>query len=222
MKLLIVENEPILLSALQKGFVKNNNDVSIAIDGNTALEMIHNYKYDVVILDIIPQETNGFEICRKLRASKIFVPILVLTSLISSENVITALNAGADDYIAKPFNFDELDARVNALNRRSTHENNIITINDLEINGNTKTVIRARRLITLTPKEFRLLYFLARNKETIVTRWQLLDNVWDNDSYMNINIVEVYISFLRKKIDVPFKNNLIHTIKGLGYTIKSF
>lgn len=115
--------------------------------------------------------------------------------------------------------------RINTLNRRSNYKNNendIITINDLEINGNTKTVKRAEKSIVLTAKEYKLLYFLARNKETIVSRWQILDNVWDIDCSKNINSVEVYISFLRKKIDAPFKDKLIHTAKWLGYTIKSY
>ena len=115
MKLLIVEDEPNLLSILRKGFAENNNEVSVAMDGKTALEMIHNYNFDVVILDVMLPDINGIEICRRLRASKNFVPVLLLTALGTSENIVTGLNAGADDYLVKPFKFGELDARVNAL-----------------------------------------------------------------------------------------------------------
>lgn len=223
MKLLLVEDEPNLLSILRKGFSENNNDVSVALDGKTALEMINNYNFDVVVLDIMLPDINGIEVCRRLRASKIFVPILLLTALGTSENIITGLNAGADDYLVKPFKFGELDARVNALNRRASQETDkldTITISDLEINGRTKTVKREGNTIVLTAKEFKLLYYLAKNSGTIVSRGQILDNVWDINFDMNTNVVDVYITYLRKKVDKPFNSKLIHTIKGLGYTIK--
>ncbi len=168
-------------------------------------------------------DINGIEVCRRLRASKIFVPILLLTALGTSENIITGLNAGADDYLVKPFKFGELDARVNALNRRASQETDkldTITISDLEINGRTKTVKREGHTIVLTAKEFKLLYYLAKNSGTIVSRGQILDNVWDINFDMNTNVVDVYITYLRKKVDKPFNSKLIHTIKGLGYTIK--
>jgi DNA-binding response OmpR family regulator len=223
MKLLLVEDEPNLLSILRKGFSENNNDVSVALDGKTALEMINNYNFDVVVLDIMLPDINGIEVCRRLRASKIFVPILLLTALGTSENIITGLNAGADDYLVKPFKFGELDARVNALNRRASQETeklDAIMISDLEINGRTKTVKREGQTIVLTAKEFKLLYYLAKNSGTIVSRGQILDNVWDINFDMNTNVVDVYITYLRKKVDKPFNSKLIHTIKGLGYTIK--
>ena len=197
MKLLLVEDEPNLLSILRKGFSENNNDVSVALDGKTALEMINNYNFDVVVLDIMLPDINGIEVCRRLRASKIFVPILLLTALGTSENIITGLNAGADDYLVKPFKFGELDARVNALNRRASQETDkldTITISDLEINGRTKTVKREGNTIVLTAKEFKLLYYLAKNSGTIVSRGQILDNVWDINFDMNTNVVDVYIT----------------------------
>jgi DNA-binding response OmpR family regulator len=186
MKLLIVEDEPNLLSILRKGLTENNNEVSVALDGKTALEMIHNYTFDVVVLDVMLPDINGIEICRRLRAAKNFVPILLLTALGTSENIVTGLNAGADDYLVKPFKFGELDARVNALHRRANQE---------------------------TEK-------LAKNAGRIVSRDQILDNVWDINFDMNTNVVDVYINYLRKKIDKPFKTKLINTMKGLGYTIK--
>jgi DNA-binding response OmpR family regulator len=224
MNLLIVEDEPSLLSILRKGFVEKNNDVSVAMDGKTALEMIYNYTFDVVILDIMLPEINGIEICRRLRASKNFVPILLLTALGTSENIVTGLNAGADDYLVKPFKFRELDARVNALARRANQEHekiDTITIDDLEINGKSKIVKRDGQTINLTAKEFKLLYYLAKNKDNILSREQILDNVWDINFDMNTNVVDVYITYLRKKIDKPFNTKLIQTMKGLGYVIKS-
>jgi DNA-binding response OmpR family regulator len=194
------------------------------MDGKTALEMIYNYTFDVVILDIMLPEINGIEICRRLRASKNFVPILLLTALGTSENIVTGLNAGADDYLVKPFKFRELDARVNALARRANQEHekiDTITIDDLEINGKSKIVKRDGQTINLTAKEFKLLYYLAKNKDNILSREQILDNVWDINFDMNTNVVDVYITYLRKKIDKPFNTKLIQTMKGLGYVIKS-
>ena len=223
MKLLIVEDEPNLLSILRKGFAENNNDVSVALDGKTALEMIENYTFDVVILDVMLPDVNGIEICRRLRAAKNFVPVLLLTALGTSENIVTGLNAGADDYVVKPFKFGELDARVNALYRRANQETekvDSIIISDLEINSKSKTVKRNGESIVLTAKEFKLLYYLAKNSGRIVSRDQILDNVWDINFDMNTNVVDVYINYLRKKIDKPFATKLIHTMKGLGYVIQ--
>ncbi len=223
MKLLIVEDEPNLLSILRKGFAENNNDVSVALDGKTALEMIQNYTFDVVILDVMLPDINGIEICRRLRAAKNFVPVLLLTALGTSENIVTGLNAGADDYVVKPFKFGELDARVNALNRRANQETEkaeSIIIGDLEIDSKAKTVKRSGESIILTAKEFKLLYYLAKNSGRIVSRDQILDNVWDINFDMNTNVVDVYINYLRKKIDKPFTTKLIHTMKGLGYVIQ--
>lgn len=223
MKLLVVEDEPNLLSIIRKGLSENNNEVSVAMDGRTALEMIQNHSFEVVILDIMLPDINGIEICRRLRAAKNFVPILLLTALGTTENVVTGLNAGADDYMAKPFKFSELQARISALARRSNQDNkpnDIISIDDLEIDGRSKSVKRNGESIVLTAKEFKLLYYLAKNAGTILSREQLLDNVWDINFDMNTNVVDVYINYVRNKIDKPFQNKLIHTMKGLGYVMR--
>ncbi|MGK4566980.1 response regulator transcription factor [Flavobacterium sp. 3HN19-14] len=224
MKLLIVEDEPNLLPVIRRGFSENNHDVSAAMDGMTALTMVENHHFDAIILDLMLPDINGIEICKRLRAAGNFTPILMLTALASTENVITGLNAGADDYLAKPFKFSELEARIMALLRRSGQEHrqpDTITIDDLEIDMKSKMVRRGNDLIQLTAKELRLLYFLARNSESIVSREQILDNVWDINFDMSTNVVDVYINYLRKKVDKPYENKLIHTIKGLGYTLKS-
>jgi DNA-binding response OmpR family regulator len=224
MKLLIVEDEPNLLSVLRKGFTENNYEVSVCLDGETALEMILNNDFDVVVLDVMLPKVNGIEICRRLRAMKNFVPILLLTALGTSENIVNGLENGADDYLVKPFKFSELSARVMALARRAnldTQKPDIIKIEDLEINGKTKSVQRNGETIILTHKEFTLLYYLAKNMGTIVSRNQILDNVWDISFDMNTNVVDVYINYLRKKIDKPYNSKLIQTIKGFGYLIQT-
>ncbi|RWW92327.1 response regulator transcription factor [Flavobacterium cerinum] len=224
MKLLVVEDEPNLLSVIRKGLSEKNHDVSAALDGTTALQMITENTFDVVVLDIMLPDINGIEICRRVRAANNFVPILMLTALTSSENIVTGLNAGADDYLAKPFRFTELEARINALARRAGQEHRpseIISIADLEIDRKAKTVKRGQDTILLTAKEFKLLYYLAKNTGSVLSREKILDNVWNINFDMNTNVVDVYINYLRNKIDKPYTTKLIHTLKGLGYVLKS-
>lgn len=223
MKLLVVEDEPNLLSVIRKGLSEKNHDVSAALDGTTALQMIEENSFDVIILDVMLPDINGIEICRRVRAAGNFVPILMLTALSSSENIVTGLNAGADDYLAKPFRFTELEARINALARRAGQEHKpaeIIIIDDLQIDLKAKTIKRGNDTIVLTAKEFKLLYYLAKNTAIILSREKILDNVWNINFDMNTNVVDVYINYLRNKIDKPYSNKLIHTIKGLGYVLK--
>ncbi|KGO87991.1 transcriptional regulator [Flavobacterium rivuli WB 3.3-2 = DSM 21788] len=223
MKILIVEDEPNLLSVIRKGLSEKNHDVSAALDGTTAWEMLSNNSFDVIVLDVMLPDINGIELCRRLRAAGNFVPILMLTALNSSENIVAGLNAGADDYMAKPFRFTELEARVNALVRRAGQEHKTIeniVIEDLEIDLRTKTVKRKGETIVLTAKEFNLLHYLAKNSGTILSREKILDNVWNINFDMNTNVVDVYINYIRKKIDKPYSHKLIHTIKGLGYVVK--
>ena len=224
MKLLIVEDEPNLLSILRKGFAENNYDVSSALDGEKALEMITSTHFDVVILDVMLPKMSGIEICQKLRAQKNHVPILLLTALGSSENIVHGLENGADDYLVKPFKFSELNARVMALARRAnleTQKSDIIRLGDLEINAKTKTVHKNGEAIILTYKEFSLLLYLAKNSGQIVSRDQILENVWDITFDLNTNVVDVYINYLRKKIDKPYNTKKIQTIKGFGYRIQN-
>lgn len=224
MKLLILEDQPNLLSVIQRGLAEKNYEVSAALDGTTALQMIENHHFDAIVLDLMLPDINGLEICRRLRASGNFTPILMLTALASTENVVTGLQAGADDYLAKPFKFTELEARIMSLLRRSGQQHkqpDTIAIEDLTIDLKAKSVHRGEDPIVLTAKEFRLLHYLARNCGIILSREQILDNVWDINFDMNTNVVDVYINYLRKKIDKPYASKLIHTSKGLGYTLKS-
>ncbi|SCY71994.1 response regulator transcription factor [Flavobacterium caeni] len=224
MKLLIVEDQPTLLSAICRGLTEKNYQVSAAPDGTTALEMLEHHHFDAIVLDVMLPDINGLEICRRLRASGNFTPILMLTALGSTENIVAGLQAGADDYLPKPFKFAELEARVMSLLRRAGQEHKqseILSVDDLEINLKSKSVRRGEDDISLTAKEFRLLHYLARHHGMILSREQILDHVWDINFDMNTNVVDVYINYLRKKIDKPYANKLIHTSKGMGYTLKS-
>lgn len=223
MKLLVVEDEPNLLAVLRKGLSESGHEVSAAMDGTTALEMASMHTFDVIVLDVMLPDINGIEICRRLRGNANFTPILLLTALGTTENVVTGLNAGADDYMAKPFSFGELAARLNALARRAGQDQKpaeLIVIDDLRINTRAQTVSRGEDEISLTAKEFRLLHYLAKNEGIILSRDKILDNVWNINFDMNTNVVDVYINYLRKKIDKPYDKKLLHTIKGLGYVLK--
>ena len=223
MNILVIEDEPNLLSIIRKGLSEKNYEVSAALDGTTAMDMISNNSFDVIVLDIMLPDINGIEICRKLRSNHNYTPILLLTALSTTENVVAGLNAGADDYMAKPFKFTELDARINALARRAGQVQKpaeIIEIDDLIIDRRAKKVQRNNQEIILTAKEFKLLYYLAKNTGITLSRQKILDNVWNINFDMNTNVVDVYINYLRKKIDKPYNKKLIHTIKGLGYVVK--
>lgn len=223
MKILVVEDEPSLLAMMRKGFAEHQVSVSVAMDGNTALQMLRQHNFDAVILDIMLPEVNGLEVCRRIRAGGDVVPVMLLTGLGSSENIVTGLDTGADDYLVKPFKFSELEARVRALIRRSNYtdqKHHIITVADLTIDRVSKSVQRGGQLVRLTALEFKLLDFLARNAGIVVSRNQILESVWDIHFDMNTNVVDVYITYLRKKIDRPHPRKLIHTIKGLGYVLR--
>lgn len=223
MKLLVVEDEPSLLSLIRKGFSEHNLSVSVAMDGNTALQMLEKHEFDVVVLDIMLPDVNGLEICRRIRAIGNFVPVLLLTALGTSENIVTGLDAGADDYLVKPFRFSELEARVRALVRRSNYKErntHALELGDLVVDRISKSVTRNGQPIKLTAMEFKLLEHLIRHKGIVLSRNQLLQSVWDIHFDMSTNVVDVYINYLRRKIDKPFEEKLIHTVKGLGYVLR--
>ncbi|MBX2970737.1 MAG: response regulator transcription factor [Cyclobacteriaceae bacterium] len=223
MKILVVEDEPSLLSLIRKGFSEHNLSVSVAMDGSTALQMLDKHEFDAVVLDIMLPDVNGLEICRRIRASGNFVPVLLLTALGTSENIVTGLDAGADDYLVKPFRFSELEARIRALVRRSSYKErttHAVTLGDLVVDRISKSVTRNGQPIKLTAMEFKLLEHLIRHKGIVLSRNQLLQSVWDIHFDMSTNVVDVYINYLRRKIDKPFEEKLIHTIKGLGYVLK--
>ncbi|EOR94514.1 two-component system response regulator [Arcticibacter svalbardensis MN12-7] len=199
-------------------------EVSVAVDGNTGLEMALGHNFDLIILDIMLSGMNGIQVCKELRKTKKHIAILMLTALSSTENIVTGLNSGADDYLGKPFKFAELEARIRTLVRRSTSGGHVasksIFINDLEVNTDSKTAQRNGKNITLTATEYRLLEYFILNTNKVLSRIQILENVWDIDFNIGTNVVDVYVNYLRKKVDSENQIKLIHTVFGMGYMMK--
>jgi DNA-binding response OmpR family regulator len=223
MKVLLVEDTPDLVSIILRGLTEEGMEVSVAGDGNTALDMAFKYDFDVIVLDIMLPGVNGIQVCKEIRKKNEHIAIIMLTALGSTENIVTGLESGADDYLVKPFKLIELSARIRTLVRRSktiATPQEKLTIADLEINMSSKTVSRAGRSISLTATEYRLLEYLMKNQNRVLSRIQILENVWDIDFNMGTNVVDVYINYVRKKIDAPEACKLIHTVFGMGYILK--
>lgn len=227
-KILLVEDEASVVEFIKKGLTEENYDVSVAFNGAMAMKMALESSFDLFILDIMLPDTNGFEICSELRARNIKNPILFLTALGTSENIAIGLNMGGDDYLVKPFKFIELYARINALLRRASPTDNshfestknMYFMADLVVNDDAKTVMRNNVAISLTATEYRLLLTLIRNKGKVMSRLDLLESAWDINFNLGTNVVDVYINYLRKKIDADADIKLIHTIVGMGYVLK--
>lgn len=222
MKILVVEDEPKVASFLKKGLAEQGYQVEQAYDGNTGARMALQNDYDMIVLDVILPGMNGVEVCRLIRKEKSSVPILLLTALGGTDDKIQGLDSGADDYLVKPFEFQELLARLRALSRRAQDmpPGEVLKIADLELDVHKKTVSRAGISINLTAREFGLLYYLLRNKGRVVSRVDIIEQVWETSFDTGSNVIDVYINFLRKKIDKGFSTKLIHTLVGMGYTIK--
>lgn len=223
MKVLLVEDEPGLVSVIVRGLSDAGMAVSVAADGSMGLDMALNHQFDIILLDIMLPGMNGIQVCKEIRKHNESVAILMLTALNSTENIVTGLNSGADDYLAKPFKFAELEARIRTLVRRSkagSTPKSVITVADLEIDTTSKTVKRGNKAITLTATEYHLLEYLARNRDMVLSRIQILENVWDIDFNMGTNVVDVYVNYLRKKLDTGYDVKLIHTVFGMGYIFK--
>jgi len=225
-KILLVEDEASVVEFIRKGLTEENYEVSVAFDGNTAIQMALESKFDLFLLDIMLPGKTGLEVCKELRARNINTPVLFLTALGTSENIALGLNIGADDYLVKPFKFIELNARINALLRRFAQKDNTslsintYMIDDLIVDDDAKTVSRAGALINLTATEYRLLLVLIKNKRKVLSRVELLENAWDINFNLGTNVVDVYINYLRKKIDADAENKLVHTVVGMGYVLK--
>lgn len=223
MKILLVEDEPKVAAFLQKGLTEQSHTVDIASDGMLGLRLGLANKYDLIILDQLLPGLSGLEACRRLRAANAAVPILMLTALGETDDKIRGLDAGADDYLVKPFAFQELLARIRALTRRRQETPNPadkLQLADLTLDPDAKLVQRAGQPIQLTAREFALLEYLLRNKGRVVSRVDILENVWETNFDTGSNVIDVYINFLRKKIDKDFSPKLIHTLVGMGYTMK--
>jgi DNA-binding response OmpR family regulator len=225
-KILLAEDESSVVDFIKKGLTEVNYEVSVAFDGDTAIKMLSDSAFDLVVLDIMMPGKNGIEVCKELRAKNIMVPVLFLTALGTAENIALGLNIGADDYLIKPFKFIELNARVNALIRRGIQKDNVVneeyiySLSDLVVNDAAKTVARKNVSISLTATEYRLLLAMIKNKGRVLSRMELLESAWDINFNLGTNVVDVYINYLRKKIDADFENKLLHTVVGMGYVLK--
>ncbi|HEY8397367.1 MAG TPA: response regulator transcription factor, partial [Flavihumibacter sp.] len=221
--ILLVEDEKKIAETLKKGLEEQNYRVEIAGDGNTGRLLFDNQHYDLIILDINLPGMNGQELLKHIRGVNQQVPVIMLTALSATEDKIEGFNSGADDYIVKPFDFAELVARIRALIKRVQQAAPVgksLRINDLVINLDSKEVSRAGKPIQLTAKEFQLLEYMIRNKNRVVSRADIALNVWDIDFDTGTNVIDVYVNFLRKKIDRDYEQKLIHTQVGMGYVLK--
>jgi DNA-binding response OmpR family regulator len=222
MRILVVEDEHRIGTAIKKGLEQERYAVDIAETGNEALDFAHSEEYDVIILDLMIPEVDGVTFCKTLRKHGNHTPILILTARDQLNDKVIGLDAGADDYMTKPFSFEELLARIRALLRRpQPFQSNILSIADLSLNPNTYQVLRDKQNIQLTSKEFSLLQYMMTHGQQILTKEKIMAHVWDYDADILPNTVEVTIRNLRKKVDQPFVNKpqLIHTIRGYGYKL---
>ena len=224
MKVLLIDDEVAINGFINKGLEENGFEVTQAFDGEIGLRLARNSSFDVIILDLIMPGINGLEVCRRLREEhQIQTPILMLTALNTTDDAVEGLNSGADDYLGKPFKFQELLARVRALGRRSGQIGspaNLLQVGDLTMDLDQKIVTRAELELQLTLKEFLLLECLIRNKNRVLSRLDLLEKVWGIHFDTGTNVVDVYMNYLRNKIDKPFDQKLIQTVVGMGYVIR--
>jgi DNA-binding response OmpR family regulator len=222
-KILIIEDEPKVAAFIRRGLEENDFECQNAFDGLTAKRMFETEKFSLIILDLNLPLINGVDLCLEIRKVDQKTPIIMLTALGTTEDKLKGFDSGADDYLVKPFEFRELLARIKALLKRALvneNEANVLSFQDLIVNMNTYEVFRADKKITLTQKEFALLSFLLRNKGKVVTRSEIAQNVWDINFDTGTNLIDVYINFLRKKVDKDFSKKLIHTQPGFGYILK--
>ena len=223
MKILLIEDEPKTVQFIKKGLEENQYEVDAAMDGKTGKHLALRNPYGLIITDIILPGLDGRDLCRELREAKIETPILMLSALGTTDDVVTGFDQGADDYLVKPFEFRELLARIKALMKRTkeTVRDNVLSAANLTMNVDSKKVMRGDKTIELTAKEFALLEYLLRNQGKVISRAELARNIWKVDFDTGTNMVEVYVNYLRKKIDKEFEPKLIHTQFGMGYTIKT-
>ena len=222
MKILIIEDEQRLARLLKQGLEEQGFVVDLAYDGSDGQFQAEQYPYDAILLDLMLPEVDGLAILKGLREKGNDVPVLIITARGDVEDRIKGLNFGADDYLAKPFNLDELIARLRALIRRSRGQSSpLVTVGDLVIDSNARTVARAGTEILLSAREYDLLHYLALSAGTVVSRTELIEHIFTSDYEWDSNVIEVHISHLRTKIDKGYSSALIHTVRGAGYLLKA-
>jgi len=222
MHILLVEDEVRVANFIRRGLREERFIVDVAPDGDQALEMVQTGQYDLVILDLLLPKRSGLDVLRTIRAGKIAVPVLILTAKDSAQDKVTGLNAGADDYLTKPFGFEELLARVRALlRRRGDMIPTVLSVGDLSMDTLRHRVTRGAAELTLTNKEYALLEYLMRNPGRVVTRAMLSERIWEHDFDTFSNVIDVHIARLRRKIDDGFKTKLLQTIRGSGYILQT-
>jgi DNA-binding response OmpR family regulator len=223
MRILIIEDEHKIARALKKALEQESYAVDVSYDGDDGLAMVTTEPYDIAIIDrMIPGEVDGLGVVKAMREAKIHTPVILLTAMGSVKDKTAGLDGGADDYLVKPFALEELLARVRALLRRpEQQQSNVLTVGDLSMDTVNYSVQRAGQKIGLTSKEFALLEFMLRNSGRPLSKDLIISHVWDYDADILPNTVEVYVKYLRGKIDVPFKTPLVHTIRGFGYKLEA-
>ena len=221
LRILLVEDDKKIAGFIAKGLKEENYAVDVFHNGEDGAYWAINNEYDVIILDIMLPVKDGFEVCKEIRDKHILTPIIMLTAKDTTEDKVRGLNVGADDYLSKPFSFKELLARIQALFRRNNqYKTQVIKVGDLEYDITSRRVFRAGKEIILTGREFALLEYLMRNKNKIITETQIIEHVWDMNSELFTNVVNVYIHHLRKKINSGFDKKLIYTIRSRGFMLK--
>jgi two-component system, OmpR family, copper resistance phosphate regulon response regulator CusR len=224
-RIIIIEDEKKIADTLKMGLTENGFDVEVAYDGKIGQQLLLSRPFDLAILDINLPGVNGYDLCKAIRYRNMNMLVIMLTSMSSLDDKIEGYDAGADDYLVKPFEFRELLLKIRALLKRTPGQampvGNILRAADLEMNLDNKEVHRAGRPIRLTAKEFQLLEYLMRNKNRVVSRADLAINVWDVDFNTNTNVIDVYISYVRNKVDRDFEQKLIQTHVGMGYILKT-
>ena len=219
---LIIEDEPNVAHFIRKGLEENGFQAMLAYDGAMGIKLLSKHNFEVVILDVILPKDDGFAVCRQIRSLRIHVPILMLTALDATEDKVNGLDAGADDYLSKPFKFQELLARIRALSRRRMMAvvDPEMRVSNLLVNLNTQKVNRGGLALELTPREYHLLVYLMKNKGKVLSRTEIAEEVWGISFDRGTNVVDVYINYLRNKLDVKAEVKLIHTVFGKGYVLK--
>jgi heavy metal response regulator len=222
MRILVIEDEKKVASFIKKGLEEEHYAVDTAYDGETGLYMVDVNEYDLVVLDLMIPKIDGLEVLKRIRKSKNYVPILVLTARDTVDDIVKGLDFGCDDYLTKPFNFTVFLARIRALLRREKIEKEpLLKIADLTLSPVTHKVTRGDKEVELTSKEYALLEYFMRNPERVLTRTMISEHIWDYHFDSLTNVVDVYVNYLRKKVDKDFEPKLIHTIRGVGYILSA-